>query len=169
MAPSKKVKSGGFTPEEEATPLGAPHPAPITTDPSTIPNPYRTQEEQLVEMKPAIVGPPGYGSPDPNTNLGRLVPLNEHPLRDTDYIGESYGEGYGANLTPLETLSPSPGPGTGEDEDSEGDERVTAAAQKLADENGVNVDEVDGTGADGRVTKSDVQSFIDERDAADND
>lgn len=183
MAPKKKsqVAPGGFTPEEladaadaaeAATPLGAPHPAPIALAPSTIPNPNRSEAEQLMEMKPVIVGPPGYGSPDPLTSMGRLVPLEQHPLRDT-LVAEDYGEGYGANLTALETLAPSPGPGTGEGtegtpsaeaEDDESGEGASPAAVKLAAENNVDLDDVTGTGVDGKVTKPDVQNFIDDRD-----
>lgn len=29
-----------------------------------------------------VIGPPAYASPDPSTNAGRLVAIEEHPLRD---------------------------------------------------------------------------------------
>lgn len=181
MAPRKKsqVAAGGFTPEEieaageaaaDASPLGAPHPAPITSDPSATPNPYRSEAEQNMEMKPVIVGPPGYGSPDPLTSMGRLVPLEAHPLRDT-HIDVGYGEDYGANLTALETLASSPGPGTGtgtsgtpsaDAEDDESGDDATPAAVKLAAEADVDLNDVDGTGENGKITKPDVQKFIDD-------
>lgn len=183
MAPRKKsqVAAGGFTPDEieaageaaeQATPLGAPHPAPISSNPSATPNPYRSEAEQNMEMKPVIVGPPGYGSPDPLTSMGRLVPLEAHPLRDT-HIDVGYAEDYGANLTAQETLAPSPGPGTGvgtegtpsaDAEDDESGESATPAAVKLAEEEGVDLSEVEGTGEDGKITKPDVQKFIDDSD-----
>src|SRR5215471_6802509 len=37
-----------------------------------------SEEEQSMEMTPAIVGPPGYGSPNPLTAAGRLLPLDQH-------------------------------------------------------------------------------------------
>jgi pyruvate/2-oxoglutarate dehydrogenase complex dihydrolipoamide acyltransferase (E2) component len=150
-----------LTPEEEAMPVGAPFPSVITTDPSSVPNPYRTLEEQGEEMAPVIVGPPAYGSPDPLSSTGRLIPLDVHPQAE-EIAETTYGEGYTANLTAEETLAPSPGPGTGTDE--EGEEKATEAAQTLADEHGVNLADVEGTGKDGNVTKADVQKFIDEQD-----
>lgn len=33
-----------------------------------------------LNMETAVVGPPAYGSPDPATSAGRLVPLRDHPL-----------------------------------------------------------------------------------------
>lgn len=164
--PQKKrrgsVSEGGFTPEEEAMPLGAPHPAPIMLAPSTLPNPYRPPEDQFMEMRPVIVGPPGYGSPDPLTSQGRLTALEMHPLRET-HINEDYGAGYGANLTAQETLAPSPGPGTGEDE-TEDEVDATDGAEEFAAENDVDLADVEGTGKDGRVTKADVEKFVSDRD-----
>jgi hypothetical protein len=40
-------------------------------------------------MEQVIVGPPGYGSPDPRTVVGRLVTLDEHP--DRENIADDYG------------------------------------------------------------------------------
>jgi len=46
-------------------------------------------KERDVELEPVIVGPPGYGSPDPNTVAGRLVTLDLHP--DAENIAADYG------------------------------------------------------------------------------
>ncbi len=40
-------------------------------------NPHLSEEDQDMEMKPVVFGPPGYGSPDPATNAAALVPLEE--------------------------------------------------------------------------------------------
>src|SRR5262245_60845347 len=161
-----KAKAEGeseLSPEEEAMPLGAPFPSVLAIDPSSIPNPNRTLEEQGMEMTPVLVGPPAYGSPDPQTSAGRLIPLAEHPHAE-EIAETTYGEGYTANLTAAETLASSPGPGTGTD--AEGEAAASAAAQTLADEAGVDISQVTGTGVGGNVTKADVQNYINERDAA---
>lgn len=44
------------------------------------------------EMKPTVVGPPAYTSPDPNTASGRLVPVDSHPFE----LGSNYGKGVAA-------------------------------------------------------------------------
>lgn len=46
-------------------------------------------KERDVELENVIVGPPGYGSPDPRTVAGRLVSLDEHP--DAENIAADYG------------------------------------------------------------------------------
>lgn len=53
-------------------------------------------------MERVIVGPPGYGSPDPRTTAGRLVPLSEHPL-----VGD-VDEDYGADVTPEQVAAAMP-------------------------------------------------------------
>lgn len=53
-------------------------------DPSTgMEYPNRRPEDADVEMKPIVLGPGSYSSPDPNTESARLLPLNEHPLKDS--------------------------------------------------------------------------------------
>jgi hypothetical protein len=46
-------------------------------------------KERDVDLESVIVGPPGYGSPDPRTQAGRLVSLDEHP--DAENIAADYG------------------------------------------------------------------------------
>jgi len=48
-----------------------------------------------MEMKPVVVGPGSYSSPDPATESARLLPLSEHPLADE--LSEDYGA---AQVTP---------------------------------------------------------------------
>jgi hypothetical protein len=49
--------------------------------------PNRQEDEQDMEMEPVVMSPPGYGSPDPKTQEGILVPVDESPLD----IAEDYG------------------------------------------------------------------------------
>ena len=42
---------------------------------------------------------------------------------------------------------------------------VTESAAKLAEEAGVSLEEVEGTGTDGRILKSDVEGYLEERGA----
>lgn len=44
------------------------------------------------ELHPEVIGPPGYASPDPETDRGRLVPVEEHPLTLADDYGESVAD-----------------------------------------------------------------------------
>lgn len=141
--------------------------------PSSQQNPNVSEEEQGMEMKAAIVGPPSYGSPRPETSAGRLLPLHEHPLRiealpagHPAAISGDYGVS-NVGLTDLERDSA----GGREDREAEGEasDNATDAAKELAAENGVNLADVDGSGEGGRITKTDVQDFIDERDSGDGD
>lgn len=66
--------------EEAARQGGAPFASPILPQPSALGNPYLSEEDQGMEMKAVIVGPPAYGSPDPVTSAGKLLPLDQHPL-----------------------------------------------------------------------------------------
>lgn len=58
--------------------------------PSELMNPNLGPDGQDDEVVPTIVGPPGYASPDPATNMGRLRPVSEHPLADR--ISDDYGK-----------------------------------------------------------------------------
>ena len=52
---------------------------------------YASEEEIGLQMKPVVVGPPAYGSPDPDTSAGRMVAVEHHPLTAVGKIGEDYG------------------------------------------------------------------------------
>jgi hypothetical protein len=63
---------------------------------------------QQLEAHPEIIGPPAYASPDPTTNTGRLVPIEDHPLE--------LSEDYGASVpTPAEVTATIPGFGDAAD------------------------------------------------------
>lgn len=135
--------------------------------------PYMSEEEQGMEMKATVVGPPGYGSPDPISSLGVLVPLEQHPLRADALpeghparVDESYGEGYGNVMTmPGEAQMPIGATDLENDLNGHQENRLneidaTDSAKELADEAGVDLGDVEGTGKDGRVTKGDVEAYV---------
>jgi len=77
---------------EEDTPTDEPS-APdtlVTDNPSERLNPY--VEDQNAVILPTVMGPPAYGSPDPETSSSYLAPLVDHPLR------ASFSEDYGADV-----------------------------------------------------------------------
>jgi len=54
-------------------------------------NPHIPLElEDEMEMKPIVMGPPAFGSPDPATEAAKLVPLEEHSRADE--LSEDYGQ-----------------------------------------------------------------------------
>lgn len=85
--------------------------------PSAVKVAGMSEEEQEMEMTPVVVGPPAYGSPEPATSAGRLLPLDEHPFNPSNLpedhpaaIDESYGEGYtGGTISPDELGTNFPG------------------------------------------------------------
>jgi pyruvate/2-oxoglutarate dehydrogenase complex dihydrolipoamide acyltransferase (E2) component len=153
--------------------------------PSAQMNPYVSEEEQGMEMRPALVGPPSYGSPRPETSAGKLVALEQHPLRadalPEDHpaaISADYGKGQTGTLKGVDTVTSRPsaplsdmerdviGERSDREADEEAGENATDAAKELAAENDVSLSDVEGTGTDGRITKDDVQNYIDDRDNA---
>jgi hypothetical protein len=74
----------------------------ILPEPSALASPYMSLEEQGLPMATEIVGPPAYGSPDPVTSAGKLLPLRDHPLR-SDALPEGHpariADDYGADHT----------------------------------------------------------------------
>jgi pyruvate/2-oxoglutarate dehydrogenase complex dihydrolipoamide acyltransferase (E2) component len=120
-------------------------------------NPYVSEEDQDMEMTPVVMGPPGYGSPDPNTSAGVLVPIVDHPLSD------DISEDYGADVLEAQTTEEG-GEEEGDEEDG-GEGNATAGAIELANEKGVDLTGIEGTGSGGRVTKADVENFLASQDS----
>jgi hypothetical protein len=85
----------------------------IMPEPSAMASPYMGWEEQGMELKTEIVGPPSYGSPDPTTSAGKLLPLRDHPLRADALpeghpaaVSDDYGADHeGATVMPGESSS----------------------------------------------------------------
>lgn len=105
------AKDNGEEREYVGDDANAEHPAPDTTVPveeaigpgddmavtETVGNAYFGEEEIGLKMKPTVIGPPAYGSPDPETSAGRLVPVEHHPLTPLGMIGEDYGADAGGD------------------------------------------------------------------------
>lgn len=91
------------------------HTSAVALSQSDLRNPYMSEEDQGVEMKPAVVGPPAYGSPDPVSGAGRLVPIADHPLAPDNApegaaaISEDFGADlHGVTTTAITTTAPNP-------------------------------------------------------------
>jgi pyruvate/2-oxoglutarate dehydrogenase complex dihydrolipoamide acyltransferase (E2) component len=156
---------------------GAPFRSPILSAPSDRNNPYLPEDLQHMEMQPVVMGPPPFGSPDPVTSAGRLLPIEDHPLA-AEHLPEGHSaaisEDYGKNVLglthPAQSTSHPITPdasdyeidaaGGREAREAQGDVDATDGARELASENGVDLREVEGTGADGRVTKGDVENHL---------
>ena len=64
-----------------------------------------------------------------------------------------------------EDASPTPVPAPEETPAAEDDKALSPAARRLAEENGVDVAAVEGTGKNGLITKEDIRAFIDAQSA----
>lgn len=59
---------------------------------------FRQEDQEMAEeLGVMVVGPPAYASPDPRTNTGRLVPIEEHPL------AADLSPDYGGSVANVET------------------------------------------------------------------
>jgi pyruvate/2-oxoglutarate dehydrogenase complex dihydrolipoamide acyltransferase (E2) component len=141
--------------------------------PSVQNNPYVSEEEQGMEMRPTVLGPPAYGSPDPVTSVGRLVSLTSHPLSaeilpegHPAALSEDFGEGYDGTLKGDATITSAPvaaqttAEPTDEEGEGEGEYNATAGAVELAEAEGVDLGEVEASDPSGRITKADVEAYL---------
>jgi pyruvate/2-oxoglutarate dehydrogenase complex dihydrolipoamide acyltransferase (E2) component len=113
--------------------------------PSSVFNPQMSEEEQGMEMKPVVFGPPAYGSPDPATSSVTLAPLEQYP--ESLEISEDYAQE----------------PEATEEGASGDDVNATSGAVDLAESEGVDLTQVEGTGDGGRITKADVENYLAEQ------
>jgi hypothetical protein len=145
--------------------------------PSATSVPGMSEEEQGMEMTPTVVGPPAYGSPDPVTSAGRLLPLDEHPFNPANLpddhpaaISEDYGQGYGGAIAPEDVGTSFSGTssgsdlendlqGAGADEDGEPNYSEQTKADLLGEAESRNLD-VSSTN-----TKAEIVAALEEDDA----
>lgn len=77
-------------------------------EPSRRLNPTVTEEDEqrmATELTPThVIGPPGYASPDPRTESGRLVEIEDHPLSGD--IAEDYGKSVAATAVDASISQP---------------------------------------------------------------
>lgn len=137
----------------------------VGASPSSKQNPYMSEEEQGMEMSAKTFGPPQYGSPDPATASSRLLTLEDgHPL---DMVPEDHPAAISSDYA-QDVL----GTATDDQRHAAGDFSVennaaadaTPAARDLANENSVDLSQVEGTGENGRITKDDVDAYLAERE-----
>lgn len=116
--------------------------------PASSPNPYLSEEDQGMELTPKTFGPPQYGSPDPASAVGKLTTLEDgHPL-------DNLPEGHTARISD----------DYGQDAVESQEVDATESAKELAKEKNVDLSQVQGSGAEGRITKGDVEDYIASQD-----
>lgn len=115
-------------------------------------------EDQDMEIKPTVMGPPAFGSPDPNTAAAVLAPVVDHPLKAT------FSEDYGADVENANTASMK-GVSTEIDEDEMSLDELKAEAEKRdLPKSGTKKELVD------RITEYDeAQDELDDTDEDDED
>jgi hypothetical protein len=152
----------------------------IETSPSMLKVAGMSEEEQSMEMTPVVVGPPGYGSPDPITSAGRLVPLEQHPFNPDNLpedhpaaIDANYGEGYTGTLSADELGTQFPGaPGRTDLERDTAGEREAREAEDAPDYSSMTKAELlteaqtRGLDVTAQNTKDEIVSALEADDAA---
>lgn len=101
---------------------------------------YASEEEIGLQMKPAVIGPPAYGSPDPDTSAGRLLRLQDHPLEAVGKISDDYAADLEGATSTMGTEGSHHGPpsGTLTGENAETlDDLTVPQLKEIAKENGV--------------------------------
>lgn len=97
---------------------------------------------------------------------------HRQPYTEIRVVDIEFGEPGEVGPAPetAEEVAPEEAPEAAEEavEEAEEEVDVTNAARELADEHGIDITTIDGTGKDGRVLKSDVQDAVDAQ-AADED
>ncbi|HEY6674688.1 MAG TPA: dihydrolipoamide acetyltransferase family protein [Rubrobacteraceae bacterium] len=94
-------------------------------------------------------------------------PTEEFPAADTEAqpAVENGGEKQRAVAEARDSRSEGNGRGTVEDAETLRLQRSSPVVRRLAEENDVDISEISGTGTGGRVTKKDIESYIEERGA----
>lgn len=83
------------------------------------------------------------------TDLDASDPFNEAKIRDGVFVSEQDDED---------------GDGRSVEQISQSEAGATEAAQKLAEESGIDLADIEGSGKDGRITQDDVQAAVEEKE-----
>jgi 2-oxoisovalerate dehydrogenase E2 component (dihydrolipoyl transacylase) len=103
----------------------------------------------------------------PREDAAAESPTEEFPAADTEAQPAATGDGEKQRSVAEARSSRSEGDGHGtvEDADTLRLQRSSPVVRRLAEEHGVDISEISGTGTGGRVTKKDIESHIEERGA----
>jgi 2-oxoisovalerate dehydrogenase E2 component (dihydrolipoyl transacylase) len=96
----------------------------------------------------------------PQGNVADAAPTEEFPASDTE------AQPVAGEVSPAARTSRSDGDGRGEVEDAETLRltRSSPVVRRLAEERGVEIAEIPGTGTGGRVTRKDIEGYIEEQE-----
>jgi len=103
----------------------------------------------------------------PREDVAAESPTEEFPAADTEAqpAAADGGEKQRSVAEARSSRSEGDGHGTVEDADTLRLQRSSPVVRRLAEEHGVDISEISGTGTGGRVTKKDIESHIEERTA----
>src|SRR3712207_3116303 len=101
----------------------------------------------------------------PREDVAAASPTEEWPVADTE-AQPAVTDGGEKQRAVAEARTDGDGRGTVEDAETLRLQRSSPVVRRLAAEHGVDISEISGTGIGGRVTKKDIESYIEEREAA---
>ena len=140
--------------EGDTVPMGSPIAEMETDDPV---------EEQEPQAPPAE---PSQQQPAPSIGRTGVLLKNTKPVGPTGSGEEEPMPDSVATAPPTATApAPTPSPSAPSKEAARGGQRYSPIVKRLAAEHGIDLTQVQGTGMDGRITKEDVQRYIQQKPA----
>jgi 2-oxoisovalerate dehydrogenase E2 component (dihydrolipoyl transacylase) len=108
----------------------------------------------------AVAGDSPAADAPPQENVAVAAPTEEFPASGTEAQPVSHG------TERKRTTAPAAGDGRGEIEDAETLRltRSSPVVRRLAEEHGIEIAEIPGTGTGGRVTRKDIEGYIEDRE-----
>ena len=111
------------------------------------------------EESPAAEAPP-------REDVAAAPPTEEFPAADTEAQPAATDGGEKQRAVTEARASDGDGRGTIESAETLRLQRSSPVVRRLAEKHGIDISEISGTGTGGRVTKNDIESYIEEREAA---
>src|SRR3712207_2636012 len=102
----------------------------------------------------------------PHEDVAAEAPTEEFPAADTEAQPATTDGGEKQRAVAEARTSGGDGRGTIESAETLRLQRSSPVVRRLAEEHDVDISEISGTGTGGRVTKKDIESYIEEREAA---